>query len=121
MNVVFLLGSGSAGKSSLCKELVATYKWNSNSVDEVWGEVLLEHSKKIKPLILNELKKQKLIIKLQTHMTEDEVVNLASIGLLNISVGEHKLTQQFQDQTLNGLEEALNKAGFNERIGQGQA
>ena len=114
MKVVFLVGSGSAGKSSLCKELVETYKWNSNSVDEVWGKILLEHSAKINPLILNELKKQNLIPKLQTHMTETEVVNLASIGLLNISIGEHKLTQQFQDQKLDGLEEALKKAGFNE-------
>ena len=114
MKVILLLGSGTAGKSSLCKELVATYGWNSNSVDEVWGKILLEHATKIKPLILDELEKQNIIAKLQTHMTEDEVVNLTSIGLLNISIGEHQLTQQFQDQELDGLEDALKKAGFNE-------
>jgi len=114
MKVVLLLGSGTAGKSSLCRELVATHQWSSNSVDEVWGKILLEHSTKIKPLILHELKKQNLIAKLQDHMTEAEIVNLASIGLLNISIGEHQLTQQFQDQQLDGLEDALKKAGFNE-------
>ncbi len=114
MHVVLLLGSSTAGKSSLCRALVAEHKWNSNSVDEVWEKILPAHSAKLKPLMLEELKKQNLIVKLQSFMTEDEVQALAGTGILNISKGSHKVTHQFQHPDLEGLEEILKKSGFDE-------
>jgi adenylate kinase family enzyme len=114
MHVVLLIGSSTAGKSSLCKELVAEHKWNSGSVDEAWEKVMHEQSAKAKPLMLEELKKQNMIAKLQSLMTEDEVQKLAGIGIVNISKGNHKLTYQFQSHELDELEEVLKKAGFDE-------
>ena len=73
MHVVLLLGSSTAGKSSLCRELVAEHKWSSNSGDEVWEKILPAHSAKLKPLMLEELKKQDLMVKLQSFMTEGEI------------------------------------------------
>jgi hypothetical protein len=114
MHVVLLLGSSTAGKSSLCRELMAEHKWNSGSVDEAGEKVMHEQSTKTKPLMLEELKKQNMFAKLQSLMTDEEVQKLAGTGIVNITKGNHKLTHQFQNPDLEGLEEVLKKAGFDE-------
>lgn len=115
MHVVLLLGSSTAGKSSLCRELVAEHKWNSNSVDEACEKIMRAQSAKLNPLMHEELKKQGLINKLQSRMSEEEVQKLAATGLVNISLGQKKFNHQFENPELKGLEQELKKAGFNDR------
>jgi hypothetical protein len=112
MHVVLLLGSSTAGKSALCKELVMTYKWHSNSFDEAGAKATFAHLDKVKPFILQELEQHQLTNKLQALMTDNDIQNLASMGRLTISKGNHKIAHRFSSPELEGLEEILKKAGF---------
>jgi hypothetical protein len=110
MHVVLLLGSSTAGKSSLCKELVAQHKWDSGSIDEACDKIRVEQ----RPVMLDALRKLNLPSQLQSHMMEEEVQTLAATGLVTISKGDHQLSHQFQSPDLEGLEEKLKKADFKE-------
>ena len=112
MHVVLLLGSSTAGKSMLCRELVANHNWQSDSTDEVLDKYSVELSAMLAPLILERLNKQDLIASLQSLMTEDEVIKLANTGKLTISTDDHTLVHQFKSPELNELEEVLKKGGF---------
>jgi hypothetical protein len=114
MHIVLLLGSSTAGKSALCKQLVTEHQWHSNSFDEVGARATLEHLAVVKPFIFEELHKHHLTDKLQVLMTDNDIQNLASMGRLTISQGDHKLSCSFSSAELEGLEEKLKGAGFNE-------
>ena len=115
MKVVLLIGSSTAGKSSLCKELMTEHKWESMSADDVSRKIDIERSEFFKIEILKVLRKKGLIANLQSLMTEEEIYKLCGTGMLTISKGEHKITEsQFSDPSLPGLESVLNNAGFDE-------
>jgi hypothetical protein len=115
MKVVLLIGSSSAGKSSLCGELVAEHHWTSMSADEISKKIDIERSQFFKEEILKVLRNKGLISKLQLLMTEDEIYKLCGTGMLTISKGNNKIYEaQFSDPSLAGLESLLKKAGFNE-------
>lgn len=116
MKVVLLLGSSTAGKSTLCKELVSKHNWKSVSSDEICEKIFKEQKPKINTEIQDELTKKDLFTKLQSFMSEEEVLELSDFGQLTISKGNHQLTKpiQFPNPDLPELEEVLKKAGFNE-------
>ncbi|WP_131784126.1 hypothetical protein [Legionella gresilensis] len=114
MHVILLLGSSTAGKSSLCKELVKTNNLVSNSVDEVARKCMFEYAEKIKPLLDDELTKINLYKKLDSYMTVDEVKQLAATGIVSLSKGHCIMKEQFQNSTLVGLEDLLKTAGMSE-------
>lgn len=113
MHVVLLLGSSTAGKSSLCRELVSTYEWKSSSIDEVVGKIVNMSPSDLKLLMSEKLDKSGVIQNLQTLMTEDEILTLCGTGVLTISKGSHLITAHgFPNPLLPNLEDVLTKAGF---------
>ncbi|KTD56957.1 hypothetical protein Lsan_2579 [Legionella santicrucis] len=113
MHVVLLLGSSTAGKTSLCRELVTTYGWKSSSIDEVVGKIVNMSPSELKSLMFEKLDKSDVIQNLQTLMTEDEILTLCGTGVLTISKGGHLITaHQFPNPLLPNLEDVLTKAGF---------
>lgn len=114
MHVILLLGGSTAGKSSLCKQLVAKFNWFSNSYDEAGARVTLQHFAAVKPFLFEELNKYNLTNILQVLMTDDDIQNLASMGRLKITKGNYKLICSFPSPELEGLEERLKKSGFTE-------
>lgn len=114
VHIVLLLGSSTAGKSSLCRELVTEHHWNSGSVDESCDKIQRERAEKLNPLMLLELKNKNLITQLQSLMSEDDVLNLANTGMLSITIGAHQFSHQFNNPDLEELEEILKNEGINE-------
>ncbi|CEG58272.1 TPA: hypothetical protein F7001_02620 [Legionella pneumophila] len=113
MHVVLLLGSSTAGKSSLCRELVLTHGWKSSSIDEVVGKIVNLSPSDLKLLMFEKLDKSDVIQNLQTLMTEEEILTLCGRGVLTISKGSHLITaHQFPNPSLPNLEDVLIKAGF---------
>ncbi|WP_367607697.1 hypothetical protein [Legionella sp. W05-934-2] len=113
MHVVLLLGSSTAGKSSLCRELVLTHGWKSSSIDEVVGKIVNLSPSDLKLLMFEKLDKSDVIQNLQTLMTEEEILTLCGRGVLTISKGSHLITaHQFPNPSLPNLENVLIKAGF---------
>ena len=113
MHVVLLLGSSTAGKSSLCRELVKTYEWKSLSIDEMVDKIVNMSPSNLKLFMLEKLNASGVIQNLQTLMTEDELVTLCSRGVLTISKGSHLITAHgFPNPLLPNLEDVLKKAGF---------
>ncbi|CEG57840.1 hypothetical protein [Legionella fallonii] len=114
MHIVLLLGSSTAGKTSLCRELVAKHSWSSGSVDEICDKIQIERTEKLTPLLRKELKNKNLFGNLQSLMTEDDIIKLASRGILTISKGNHQFAYSFSNPLLEELELVLKKAGFND-------
>ncbi|HAU1733639.1 TPA: hypothetical protein JBI89_13460 [Legionella pneumophila] len=113
MHVVLLLGSSTAGKSSLCRELVKTHEWKSSSIDEMVDKIVNMSPSNLKLFMLKKLNASGVIQNLQTLMTEDELVTLCSRGVLTISKGSHLITAHgFPNPLLPNLEDILKKAGF---------
>ncbi|HAU3597372.1 TPA: hypothetical protein ACXYK5_002255 [Legionella pneumophila] len=113
MHVVLLLGSSTAGKSSLCRELVKTYEWKSLSIDEMVDKIVNMSPSNLKLFMLEKLNASGVIQNIQTLMTEDELVTLCSRGVLTISKGSHLITAHgFPNPLLPNLEDVLKKAGF---------
>ncbi|HAT8176161.1 TPA: hypothetical protein NHL35_001798 [Legionella pneumophila] len=113
MHVVLLLGSSTAGKSSLCRELVKTHEWKSSSIDEMVDKIVNMSPSNLKLFMLEKLNASGVIQNLQTLMTEDELVTLCSRGVLTISKGSHLITAHgFPNPLLPNLEDVLKKAGF---------
>ena len=115
MHVVLLLGSSTAGKSSLCTELVSTHGWKSISIDEVVGKIVNMSPSELKSLMHEKLDKSGVIENLQKLMTEEEILDLGGKGVLSFSKGNHLIQNEaFPNPTLPGLENVLIKAGFEE-------
>ncbi|ERH41378.1 hypothetical protein GH742_14970 (plasmid) [Legionella sp. MW5194] len=113
MHVVLLLGSSTAGKSSLCRELVKTHEWKSSSIDEMVDKIVNMSPSNLKLFMLEKLNASGVIQNIQTLMTEDELVTLCSRGVLTISKGSHLITAHgFPNPLLPNLEDVLKKAGF---------
>ncbi len=74
MHVVLLLGSSTAGKSSLCRELVKTHGWKSSSIDEMVDKIVNMSPSNLKLFMLEKLNASGVIQNLQTLMTEDELI-----------------------------------------------
>ncbi|WP_129556824.1 hypothetical protein [Legionella sainthelensi] len=110
-----LLGASTAGKSSLCSELVKTHGWKSSSIDEVVGKIVNMNPSDLKLLMFEKLKASSVIQNLQTLMTKEEVLTLCGTGVLTISKGSHLIKdQRFPSPLLPNLEDALTKVGFTE-------
>lgn len=113
MHVVLLLGSSTAGKSSLCRELVKTHGWKSSSIDEMVDKIVNMSPSNLKLFMLEKLNASGVIQNLQTLMTEDELITLCSRGVLTISKGSHLITAHgFPNPLLPNLEDVLKMAGF---------
>ncbi|HAT1916284.1 TPA: hypothetical protein ACF9YM_003294 [Legionella pneumophila] len=113
MHVVLLLGSSTAGKSSLCRELVTTHGWKSSSIDEMVDNIVNMSPSDRKLFMFEKLDAAGVIQNLQTLMTEEEMLTLCSTGVLTISKGNHLITAQgFPNPLLPNLEDVLKKAGF---------
>ncbi|MFM9235231.1 hypothetical protein [Legionella pneumophila] len=113
MHVVLLLGSSTAGKSSLCRELVTTHGWKSSSIDEMVDKIVNMSPSDRKLFMFEKLDAAGVIQNLQTLMTEEEMLTLCSTGVLTISKGNHPITaQEFPNPLLPNLEDVLKKAGF---------
>ncbi|WP_367608394.1 hypothetical protein [Legionella sp. W05-934-2] len=113
MHVVLLLGSSTAGKSSLCKELVTTHGWKSSSIDEVVGKLVTMSLSDLKLRMFEKLNTSGVIKNLQTLMTEEELLTLCGKGVLTISKGSHLIKAHgFPNPLLPNLEGILTKAGF---------
>ncbi|MBA2651866.1 MAG: hypothetical protein H0U73_06340 [Tatlockia sp.] len=113
MHVVLLLGSSTAGKSSLCTELVSTHGWKSISIDEVVGRIVNMSTSELKLLMNEKLAKSGVRENLQKLMTEEEILTLGAKGVLTFSKGNHLIReQQFPNPSLPDLENILIKAGF---------
>ena len=113
MHVVLLLGSSTAGKSSLCRELVTTHGWKSSSIDEMVDKIVNMNPSDLKLFMFEKLNASGVIQNLQTLMTEEEIVTLCSRGVLTISKGNYLITAHgFPDPLLPNLEDVLKKAGF---------
>ncbi|KTD77909.1 hypothetical protein Lwor_1791 [Legionella worsleiensis] len=115
MHVVLLLGSSTAGKSSLCRELVLTHGWKSSSIDEVMGKIVNLSPTALKSLMVELLDKSGVLQNLQTLMTQEEMLTLCGTGVLTISKGSHQIKAHgFPNPSLPNLEDVLTKAGFME-------
>ncbi|HHX8430845.1 TPA: hypothetical protein ACVO1V_002948 [Legionella pneumophila] len=113
MHVVLLLGSSTAGKSSLCRELVTTHGWKSSSIDEMVDKIVNMSPSERKLFMFEKLDAAGVIQNLQALMTEEEMLTLCSTGVLSISKGNHLITAQgFPNPLLPNLEDVLKKAGF---------
>ncbi|KTC89203.1 hypothetical protein [Legionella cincinnatiensis] len=113
MHVVLLLGSSTAGKSSLCRELVTTHGWQSSSIDEVVGKIVNMSPSDLKLLMFEKLDASGVIQNLQALMTEEEILTLCGTGVLTLSKGSHLITAHgFPNPLLPNLEDVLTKAGF---------
>ncbi|WP_392538563.1 hypothetical protein [Legionella sp. 227] len=113
MHVVLLLGSSTAGKSSLCRELVTTHGWKSSSIDEMVDKIVNMSPSNRKLFMFEKLDAAGVIQNLQTLMTEEEMLTLCSTGVLTLSKGNHLITAQgFPNPLLPNLEDVLKKAGF---------
>jgi sulfur transfer complex TusBCD TusB component (DsrH family) len=113
MHVVLLLGSSTAGKSSLCRELVTTHGWKSSSIDEMVDKIVNMSPSDPKLFMFEKLDAAGVIQNLQTLMTEEEMLTLCSTGVLTISKGNHLITAKgFPNPLLPNLEDVLKKAGF---------
>lgn len=113
MHVVLLLGSSTAGKSSLCRELVTTHGWKSSSIDEVVGKIVNMSPSDLKLLMFEKLNASGVIQNLQTLMTEEEILTLCATGVLTISKDIHLIAAHgFANPLLPNLEDVLIKAGF---------
>jgi hypothetical protein len=115
MHVVLLLGSSTAGKSSLCKELVSAHGWKSFSIDEVVEKISNMSSSAYKFLIFEKLDQLGVIQNLQTLMTEEDILTFCRTGVLTISKGSHLIkAHPFSNPLLPNIEDFLTKAGFME-------
>ena len=113
MHVVLLLGSSTAGKSTLCRELATTHGWKSLSIDEMVDKIANMSPSDLKLFMFEKLNASGVIQNLQTLMTEEEIVTLCSRGMLTISKGNHLITAHgFPNPLLPNLEDVLKKAGF---------
>ncbi|HAU4045945.1 TPA: hypothetical protein ACVO2I_003334 [Legionella pneumophila] len=66
------------------------------------------------PLLIKELKNKNIFDNLQSLMTEEDIIKLASRGILTISKGDHQFAYSFSNPLLEELESLLKKAGFND-------
>jgi hypothetical protein len=110
MKVVLLMGSSSVGKSTLCDELVKNHGWKTVSLDDAIQ--LMERKTRLIEL-KPELSEQVRLSGLREIMTEKEILTLCTKGILNISDGIHKVTnQRLSLPDLPGIEDILNASGF---------
>lgn len=111
MKIVLLLGSSSAGKSTLCDALVREHGWYTHGVDKV-GEIL---QRERTPLLLTKLREQALIERLSPYMNEKAITTLAETGQFEFFHGEISIKHQFKSPDFQGLEDILKQAGFTDR------
>ncbi len=108
MKIVLLLGSSSAGKSTLCDALVREHGWYTHGVDKV-GEILQTEQL---PLLLEKLRERGLIERLSPYMSESAITTLAGTGQFDLVHGGIPIKHQFNSPNFQGLETILNRAGF---------
>lgn len=108
MKVVLLLGSSSAGKSTLCDALVREHGWYTHGVDKV-GEIL---QRERTPLLLGKLRERALIERLSLYMNELAITKLAETGQFELVHKDISIKHQFKSPGFQGLEAILKRAGF---------
>lgn len=108
MKVVLLLGSSSAGKSTLCDALVREHGWYTHGVDKV-GEIL---QRERTPLLLEKLRARALIERLSPYMNESAITKLAETGQFELVHGDITIKHQFKSPDFQDLEAILTRAGF---------
>ena len=84
MRVVALLGSSTAGKSTICSKLEKEHHWTVVSIDGVCEKINLERQKKLDPAITAELGKTNCIEILRDLMSEDLIKKFCIHGKLTI-------------------------------------
>jgi|GEM_PF-741001 hypothetical protein len=108
MKVVVLMGPSSAGKSTLCQELVQKHSWLTTGGDQVAKQVAEECF----PLLLEKLKEAGLIKKLSSYMNEDSVLKLSISGEFKFRDGDIDIHHQFTSPEYPGLKDILSQAGI---------
>ena len=111
MKIVLLLGPSSAGKSTTCTEL-QRQGWRVSSFDEVMASFYDNAKRECHAAFASE---GGLFEGLDSIMTENEVMDLCIFKKLNISKGNHLISNhQFNDPAYPGLPELLTEGGFSE-------
>lgn len=109
LRVVLLVGPSSAGKSTICDELVKAHGWKAISYDEIASKIRDESISIIKP----ELQRHGVLERLLHIMTEEEILSLSTQGVLSLSQGACCVSgHQFSNPELPGLEQILTESGF---------
>lgn len=113
MRVIMLLGPSTAGKSSICSELKATYGCQILSGDDL---DLTEKTRKDTQTAIDRLKASGLIPALSSYMTEEEVIKLCIAGKLTISKGDYLITTKFDNPNFPDIDKILRQATFPEDV-----
>jgi hypothetical protein len=108
MKVILLLGSSSAGKSTLCDALVREHGWYTHGCDLV-GEIL---QRERTPILLEKLRACGLIERLSPYMNEAAIMKLAATGQLDLVHNDVSITHQFRTPDFLELGTILSSAGF---------
>ncbi|WP_131775039.1 hypothetical protein [Legionella anisa] len=108
MKIILLLGPSSAGKSTLCAELVRVHGWHTHGIDQV-SEILQAEQP---PVLLEKLRELGLIERLSGYMSEAAITTLGGTGQLELVYGDISIKHQFNSPDFDGLETILSEAGF---------
>ena len=108
MKVVLLLGPSSAGKSTLCAELVKEHGWYTHGIDQV-SEILQAEQP---PVLLEKLRELGLVDRLSAYMNESAITTLGGTGQLDLVYGDISIKHQYNSPDFDGLETVLSEAGF---------
>ena len=108
MKIILLLGSSSAGKSTLCDALVREHGWYTHGIDQVM-EIL---QRELPALLLEKLQERGLIERLSSYMSESAITTLSGTGQLDLVHGDISIRHQFKSPDFEELEVILSQAGF---------
>ncbi len=110
MKVVLLMGSSSAGKSTLCDALVREHGWYTHGIDQAME--ILQKEQAQSPLLLEKLRERGLIDRLSFYMSESAITTLARTGQFDLVHGDISIKHEFMSPDFQGLGTILNQAGF---------
>lgn len=112
MKVVLLMGSSSAGKSTLCDALVKEHGWYTHGIDQASEILHKEQTPILEEKLLEKLRERGLIERLSGYMTESAIKTLGATGQLELVHGDISINHQFNSPDYQDLETILNRAGF---------
>ena len=112
MKVVLLLGSSSAGKSTLCDALVKEHGWYTHGIDQANELLQKEQTPILKGQLLEKLQERGLIERLSSYMTESAITTLGATGQFELVHGDISINHTFNSPEYEDLEQVLTRAGF---------
>lgn len=109
MGIILLMGTSSAGKTTLCKELKDKHQFHIvKNGDEIIAETYY-------PKIIKELEQTGIMDQLSPYMKPDEMLRFCLTKQLNMSKEIHIKNQMFKDPEFLNLETILQDAGVDQK------